>query len=486
MYHKKTKGWNNNLDLIFLSLVSLHLSLILSYFIHIDYSLVYKNIRYLNISVIISLFTLLSSIIFQIFCDYKHKSFVQNFWSNLKLIVIVEILVVFYFFGTQQGIEYSRIIFSIYFPLFYLFFSVILLSLYKKIYSYLSKNTKNYTSLLIITTSSLYKTINRDLLSDPVKNYEIVGLLLLDENTISDNNQINNIEIVNTDSYQELANKKWIDEAIVITDVVSENLSKIMEELTYCGCTVHFALTNNFYQKNLKQFSSTFGPYKTITTTLNYMSNEQVLLKRLLDICGALVGCFVTLLLTILISPVIYILSPGPIFFTQKRVGMHGKVFKIYKFRTMYMDAEERKKELENQNIVKDGYMFKMEFDPRIIGNKILPTGEQKTGFGALLRKLSIDEFPQFFNVLKGDMSIVGTRPPTLDEWKKYGLYHKSRLFIKPGITGLWQVSGRSTICDFEKVVALDRKYIKEWSFFNDLLIILKTIKVVIFHKDSF
>ena len=148
----------------------------------------------------------------------------------------------------------------------------------------------------------------------------------------------------------------------------------------------------------------------------------------------------------------------------------------MYKFRSMYMDAEERKKELIAQNKVSDGMMFKMDFDPRIIGNKILPDGTKKTGIGQFIRKTSIDELPQFWNILKGDMSLVGPRPPTLDEWDKYEPHHRARMSFRPGLTGLWQVSGRSNITDFEEVVKLDTQYIGEWSVKNDIRIIFYTI----------
>ena len=148
------------------------------------------------------------------------------------------------------------------------------------------------------------------------------------------------------------------------------------------------------------------------------------------------------------------------------------------------MDAEERKKELAAQNKVGDGMMFKMDFDPRIIGNKVLPNGKKKTGIGQFIRKTSLDEFPQFFNILVGDMSLVGTRPPTLDEWKKYEPHHRARMSFRPGLTGLWQVSGRSNITDFDEVVKLDQEYINNWSVGLDIKILLKTI-VVVFRKDG-
>ena len=131
------------------------------------------------------------------------------------------------------------------------------------------------------------------------------------------------------------------------------------------------------------------------------------------------------------------------------------------------MDAEERKKELMAQNDIKDGMMFKMDNDPRII-----------KGIGNFIRDYSLDEFPQFWNVLIGDMSLVGTRPPTVDEWEKYEMHHRSRLAFKPGLTGMWQVSGRSNITDFEEVVRLDTEYIKKWSPGLDIMILFKTVAV--------
>ena len=151
----------------------------------------------------------------------------------------------------------------------------------------------------------------------------------------------------------------------------------------------------------------------------------------------------------------------------------------------MYMDAEERKKELMAQNRVKDGMMFKMDFDPRIIGNEILPDGTRKTGIGEFIRRTSLDEFPQFFNVLMGQMSLVGTRPPTPDEWDRYEYHHRARLATKPGITGMWQISGRSEITDFEEVVRLDTEYITNWSPALDMRILFKTVGVLFTGKGA-
>lgn len=204
-----------------------------------------------------------------------------------------------------------------------------------------------------------------------------------------------------------------------------------------------------------------------------------------MDILGGLVGCLITGILFIILAPIIRKQSPGPIFFTQTRVGKNGKKFKMYKFRSMYMDAEERKKELMAQNRVKDGMMFKLDWDPRIIGSRQLPDGTVKKGVGNFIRDWSLDEFPQFINVLLGDMSLVGTRPPTVDEWEKYNFHHRARLATKPGVTGMWQVSGRSNITDFEEVVKLDKQYITDWDLGMDIKILLKTVGVVFKREGS-
>ena len=193
---------------------------------------------------------------------------------------------------------------------------------------------------------------------------------------------------------------------------------------------------------------------------------DQILLKRILDLAGALAGMAINLSLFPFIAPAIKLDSSGPIFFCQTRIGQNGRVFKLYKYRSMYKDAESRKPELLAQNEL-NGAVFKITDDPRI------------TRVGRFLRKTSLDELPQFWNVLVGNMSLVGTRPPTPDEVDSYDLHHHRRLSIKPGITGLWQVSGRNKITDFDEIVKLDTQYIDRWSLGLDCKILCKTFMVI-------
>ena len=207
-------------------------------------------------------------------------------------------------------------------------------------------------------------------------------------------------------------------------------------------------------------------PTATLTAA-RQLSISATLIKRLIDIIGGLVGSIVSLPVILIVAIPLLIESPGPLIFKQARVGKNGRVFNIYKLRSMYVDAEERKKELMEKNRM-NGFMFKMDDDPRI------------TKVGKFIRKTSIDELPQFWNVLKGDMSLVGTRPPTLDEFSQYESHHKRRLSMRPGITGMWQVSGRSAITNFEDVVKLDCEYIDNWSMWLDFKILFKTVAVVL------
>lgn len=192
--------------------------------------------------------------------------------------------------------------------------------------------------------------------------------------------------------------------------------------------------------------------------------------KRAIDVVGALVGLTITVIVGVPIAIAIKLDDGGPILFGQIRCSWMGKRFRIWKFRSMVANAEALKHQVENQV---QGPLFKNENDPRI------------TRVGRFLRRTSLDEFPQFWNVLKGDMSLVGTRPPTPDELEKYEVPAWQRLDVKPGITGEWQVNGRSQIKDFEEVIRLDLKYQENWSLGYDLKIILKTVLVMFTPKSG-
>ncbi|TAE55097.1 MAG: sugar transferase [Nostocales cyanobacterium] len=194
-------------------------------------------------------------------------------------------------------------------------------------------------------------------------------------------------------------------------------------------------------------------------------------LKRLIDIIGAIVGLIITAFILIPVLIATLIIDPGPIFFSQIRCGLNGKTFRIWKFRSMVVNADKIKHLVKNQA---QGNIFKSTDDPRI------------TPLGKFLRRTSLDELPQFWNVLRGEMSLVGTRPPTPDEVVKYQPHHWERLRVKPGMTGEWQTHGRSTITDFERIVKMDLDYQRKWSIGYDLHLIVKTIGVVLNRKGAY
>lgn len=277
------------------------------------------------------------------------------------------------------------------------------------------------------------------------------------------------------DDLEELVREHNIDQVYIIQkqDMELPFTQKYVDLCIDMGVTVRLIV--DFYKRRrASSYVSTVGTYPVITYHTISLNTYEQLIKRVMDIGAGLVGCILFSPIMLVTAIAIKLDSPGPVLFKQTRVGQNGRHFQIYKFRSMYIDAEERKKELMAQNEIGGGVMFKMKDDPRI------------TKVGKFIRKFSIDELPQFFNILFGSMSLVGTRPPTIDEVEKYERNHWRRISIKPGLTGMWQVSGRSNITNFDEIVELDVEYIDNWSLGLDIRIILKTVLVVLKHGDAY
>ncbi len=288
-----------------------------------------------------------------------------------------------------------------------------------------------------------------------------VGYIRTDK--IKNKNYIGNITEID-----ELIREHSIDQVYIMqTKTGKSDMQDYIDICMEMGVTVRMIM--DFYKEgNAKSYMSSVGTYPIITYHTISLNNTEKVIKRVIDIIGSSIGIILFSPIMLVTAVLIKLTSEGPVIFKQKRVGMNGRIFHIFKFRTMYIDAEQRKAELMAQNEVEGGFMFKMKDDPRV------------TKVGKFLRKTSIDELPQFFNVFLGTMSLVGTRPPTEDEVKMYARSHWRRISIKPGITGMWQVSGRSKITSFEEIVELDTKYIDEWSVFMDFKVILKTVEVIL------
>lgn len=260
----------------------------------------------------------------------------------------------------------------------------------------------------------------------------------------------------------EIVDEVYID----VNESIRSHLNPMVMHLEDMGITVHIRIEVLDGFDGYSTSLGMVGNVPVVTFANREFDYKMLAVKRVMDIAGSIVGMLIMLIAMIFVVPAIKIESKGPVFFKQKRVGKNGRYFYIYKFRSMYQDAEERKKELLAQNEM-SGLMFKMKDDPRI------------TKVGKFIRKTSIDELPQFINVFLGDMSLVGTRPPTVNEFKQYEGHHKRRLSMKPGITGMWQAYGRKTVTDFEDIVKMDLDYIDNWSIGLDIKILFKTVASV-------
>ena len=465
MYKKENNSWLKHIDFVILDILCLQLAFILAYEIRVAKGIPYLNPLYENMAFVLVIFQLLVSFFGESFSGVLRRGFLIEMKCMIEHEICVMLLAVLYLFMSQQGVMYSRGAFTIMCTL-YFFIAYAARIGWKKVIRSRKFAEGEKRSILIITTDAEAANVVKALRGDSYGTYHLAGVALLDKNKTG--SMIQRVPVVaGADDVTAYIHKKWVDEVFFALPEHVDIPKKIMKDCNRMGVVTHVQLAAlNELGKN--QVVEEIAGYMVLSSSINIVSSWQLLVKRLMDIAGGLVGCIFTGIIYIFIAPIMKVKSPGPVFFSQVRMGKNGKPFKIYKFRSMYMDAEERKKELMEKNNIKDGLMFKMDDDPRII-----------KGIGHFIRKTSLDEFPQFWNILKGDMSLVGTRPPTMDEWDKYELHHRRRLAIKPGLTGMWQVSGRSEITDFEEVVELDTKYIEQWSIGLDIKILFKTVTVV-------
>lgn len=421
-------------------------------------------------------FVCLLFVVIHLLVNFNHHFFRRGMFEELiaviKMQVVFAICWVVSLYMLHRTDDLSRAVFGYYLtagiPLSYM--GRMLLKQYMvRIY-----RTSKYSSrTLLITTSDRVKEAVDNLLSYNEWNRILTGIVLLDQEWKIDS--VLGVPVVaDRGSTLDYVIHHDIDEVFILDSNIRQEpfIQEWISEMELMGIVVDVNIDIFDLESSGKRSLNRVGKYAVVTFARNIFSTRQMIAKRTMDIAGSLVGMVILGIAAIFVAPAIKLESPGPVFFGQTRIGKNGRRFTFYKFRSMYQDAEERKKELMDQNEV-SGLMFKMEHDPRI------------TKVGHFIRKTSIDELPQFWNVLRGDMSLVGTRPPTVDEFEHYEAKHKCRLSMTPGMTGLWQVSGRSDIKDFEEVVKLDMQYIDNWSILQDIKIILLTIGVVFKRKGS-
>lgn len=460
---------NNNRygDKIYVELLDI-ISIIISFFcaiwirngvvFDVQYKIAYGLLFFLLILGYICIFYF-----FNFYSEFFERGFLDEFACVFRQNILLALLITGILFSLKIGAVYSRIFFASFFFFNVLinyvvrqYIKVILLAYYKR--------SGSSSKVMLITTSDLANNIIGRMKKE--WEFQVTSIAIIDKDMSGE--FIGGIQVkANRNSLFDIATKEIVDEVFIkVPNDITLNMDEVVLRFENIGIKVNLCISAfniSISEKTVKNFAG----YDVLIFTTKVVNKGSLALKRGIDILGSVVGLAITFVVGIFVAPAILIESQGPIFFSQIRIGKNGRRFKLYKFRSMYKDAEERKNELLEQNEI-DGPMFKITKDPRV------------TKVGEFIRKTSIDELPQFFNVLKGDMSLVGTRPPTEDEFLLYEGRHKRRLSLQPGITGLWQVSGRSDIDNFEDVVNLDLKYIDNWSIFQDFKLLAKTVIVVL------
>ena len=488
---------NHRIGLFFSNLFSIIISFLIAYLSRFGWDPSDVAFRHLKDSTVF-LYLLLSFLIVFTFYRYNPITAKRGILRHIKAAFLTNIFMAIIFstlvYTTHISDSIPRLFFGTFFSInFSISFSCLfLIHLIKR--QYLEHHTKK--TIIITDNSSLEKAVY-DIQKLNSEDCEIIGITSLsgkqadrfykvkilssnlktqpskDTDSSSKNPALESIKLKELSlSTLEYVKRHQVDLVIFsVNHLVRRKIEHLIEAFSEMGIDSLITI-DSFAIETLETKLEDFGTTNVIRLSPRLFTDGELLLKRLMDIAGALVGCLICILFGIIVAPLIFLEDPGPIIFKQKRVGRNGKYFYIYKFRSMYQDAEAKLQTLKDQNEMQ-GFMFKMKNDPRI------------TKVGKFLRKTSIDELPQFFNVLEGSMSLIGTRPPTVNEYQQYSAHHKRRISIKPGITGLWQVSGRSEITDFEEIVRLDCFYIDHWSITGDLKILLKTFAAVFTGKGS-
>ena len=427
MYKKKYSGWLKHADFLILDIIVLQLSFYVAYCIRHGIGNMYADQLYAGMAIVLLLIDIVIGIIF----ENLHNVMKRGFWieaiQTSKQVLEVFALFAIYLVTVQSAEQFSRTVLYLT-MVFYWILGYVGRTLWK---TYLKHHSRyaSKRSLIIVTKADRLPILTEQLQGETYAAYQILGITVVDADMMGQ--QIGKYTVIaNADSIIEYTRTGWVDEIYIDLEPGDTSAEPLIRQFLEMGIVTHMRLSDALTESGRKIIMEKLGDMPVITATMNYASPGQLFMKRCLDITGGLIGCILTGILCIFLAPAIYIQSPGPIFFSQIRVGKNGKQFRLYKFRSMYM------------------------------------------------------EFPQFFNVLKGDISLVGTRPPLVSEVEQYELRHCTRLAMKPGITGMWQISGRSSITDFDEVVKLDREYIENWNFGKDLKILWKTVGAVL-KKDG-
>ena len=468
MYGEEKTSWVKHLDFTLIDLVCIEASLVIAYAWRFSGRLLFYEDIYVRIALLAALLDLVVVFFAEPYNGILRRTRYQEIRATFTFCILVFGGLLSYMYATKQSELYSRQMLFVYLftSMFLCYFSRVS---WKIVVRQRKLRDKNKAIMTVVAEDDNVEACLREIAMNKYTNFKVTGVVVVDVDRRGET--IMGVPVVAcADTFLDYVRTNVVDEVFIDgnTRASSEALATELIEL---GTTVHMSLVHSNRLVPNRQLDN-YGTYIVLTSSMKIATFRQLVVKRAMDIVGGIVGLLITAVAFVIFAPIIKIQSPGPVFYQSIRIGRNGRRFKFYKFRTMIPDADKHQKELAEKNEMQ-GKMFKMEDDPRIIP------------IGRFMRKYSIDELPQCWNVLKGDMSMVGTRPPTEDEFATYEYHHKARLGIRPGLTGMWQVSGRSDITDFEEVVALDTEYIMNWTLGLDVKILFKTIGVVLSGKGS-
>lgn len=451
-----------------IDILALVLALVLSNFLRFwKVQLFAYNRLYINIFAVSAIVCIATNIIFKLDRDIFDRGAYREFLTVCKSTFCIWSMIMGYLFMAQQGEHYSRLQ-SFYYIIIYFWASYAGRRIAKPLIAGYYRKSRSCKKIMLVTSSDKVESILEKFHETNNWYFEIHCITIADKDMAGE--EIQGIPVVaNKDNMLEQAKNIVLDGVFINVSYRTSavfDMQKTLHDFQQMGVTVHINIDALELDVTDKVIES-LGLFKVVSYASRLYEPGQMALKRLMDIFGSIIGLALTFVIGIFVVPAICIESPGNPIYAQLRVGKNGRRFKMYKFRSMYPDADKRKAGLMAKNEMQ-GAMFKITDDPRI------------TKVGKFIRKYSIDELPQFFNVLKGDMSLVGTRPPTVDELEAYKAEQKRRLSIVPGMTGLWQTSGRSEIYNFDEIVKLDLEYIDKWSIGMDVKLLLKTIIVCV------
>ena len=485
MSEKRRKGWLKHADFIILDFFSMQLAFVLAYWFTRGFDNPYKDRMFQLQAGLFLGCQLFTVVFFRNYGGILRRGKFDELLSILHYLVTVDVLSIALLFVFKVSGSVSRLQFGFTSAFFVIISFLVRMVNKKRIYRSM-KMERHLKSFVLVTSSRMLKKALQGLCGEEIlRDYKISRVVLMDETGGTAEAGEIPVSRIGQSALAEISHE-WVDEVVLVQPEDMSFPTSFVEELMMMGITVNYTMAVLFDNDWPNTDVCKIGAYKAIRNSVHFASASDLMLKRLLDIVGSLIGCVLTGIIYLFVAPMIKLADPkGPVIFTQERIGANGKPFKIHKFRSMYVDAEARKKELLSKNQMADAHLFKMDDDPRIIGSEKKGKNGKPKGIGNFIRRTSLDEFPQFFDVLMGHMSLVGWRPCTKEEWEDYGLKHRIRAAMKPGITGIWQVNGRGKAIDFDEVVRMDREYIENWSLLLDMKILLKTVWVVIARKGA-